>query len=212
MTFNFPGGVSVDVSAEEYVVVPPVGSGISACIVALTGTADGSSTFILGNTLLKRWYTVFDYGNKRIGFTLAKGRKVKGGTVAAGPSVPAGATAPVASTAAGGVGTVALGSGGATVVATPDASTVVMPAMPGMTQPGGGGGGGDGAVASSSAPAGAGSGGAIITAAPGGAVTPVTDMTSAIVTGNVKLSGAVGVRGKCGIMVWAAMVALALMP
>ncbi|KAI9366829.1 aspartic peptidase domain-containing protein, partial [Zopfochytrium polystomum] len=55
--------------AEDYV----VDLGQSVCVLGFAAFRN-SSVLVLGNTLLRRYYTVFDYGERRIGFALGKGR------------------------------------------------------------------------------------------------------------------------------------------
>ncbi|KAJ3191845.1 hypothetical protein HK101_007348 [Irineochytrium annulatum] len=79
LSYNFASGVTVYATAAEYVIHPPAAVGLQGCILALTPINDASSTFYVGNTVLKRWVTVFDYANGgRVGFALAKGRAIKG--------------------------------------------------------------------------------------------------------------------------------------
>ncbi|KAJ3331172.1 hypothetical protein HDU76_003869 [Blyttiomyces sp. JEL0837] len=76
IVINLADGSSLYVTVEEYVIKTPKSSGIDTCMLALSTTDDTMGTYVLGNTFLKRYYTVFDYDNNRIGFTLSKNRTV----------------------------------------------------------------------------------------------------------------------------------------
>ncbi|KAI9329933.1 aspartic peptidase domain-containing protein [Zopfochytrium polystomum] len=106
--------VTLTVTAAEYIVVPPAALGIQNCLLAMSPTLDSAMTFTLGNTVLKRYYSVFDYGARRIGFTLAKGRTALAGEATAPPAATS-----TASSAGGG------GGGGAATSASASASSAV---------------------------------------------------------------------------------------
>ncbi|KAJ3106326.1 Vacuolar protease A [Phlyctochytrium planicorne] len=71
-------GVNLAITPEEYIVPVPVtgadGSVSYACVLGFLGIPDTQNFAVLGNTFLKRYMTVFDYGTQKVGFTLAKGR------------------------------------------------------------------------------------------------------------------------------------------
>ncbi|KAI8609581.1 aspartic peptidase domain-containing protein [Chytriomyces sp. MP71] len=74
VTLEFAGGVQITVTALEYVSAPVNGQ----CQLMLQSANGGfkQGTYLLGNTFLKRYVTVFDYDQKRIGFALAQGRSL----------------------------------------------------------------------------------------------------------------------------------------
>ncbi|KAJ1552702.1 Vacuolar protease A [Cladochytrium tenue] len=68
-----PGGASLRLSAAEYV----VSVALETCVVGFLPDSAGllqGGSLLLGNTFLKRFYTVFDAGAARVGFALARGR------------------------------------------------------------------------------------------------------------------------------------------
>ncbi|KAI9329585.1 aspartic peptidase domain-containing protein [Zopfochytrium polystomum] len=74
-TLHMPTGGALHLTASEYV----VDIGNNTCIIGFLAAAAGGKglprgTLLLGNTFLKRFYTVFDADRRRIGFALAKGR------------------------------------------------------------------------------------------------------------------------------------------
>ncbi|KAI9366832.1 aspartic peptidase domain-containing protein [Zopfochytrium polystomum] len=68
-TFTFNGNAFA-LSAQDYV----VDLGDNTCVIGLMGSGSSSNLFVLGNTLLQKYYTIFDFDQQRIGFTLAKGK------------------------------------------------------------------------------------------------------------------------------------------
>jgi hypothetical protein len=77
LAFTF-GGVRMTLGSRDYLFVKAAGDGKLMCISGIAGIADMSSSpsssksMILGNLFLRKFYTVFDYSNKRIGFSTAK--------------------------------------------------------------------------------------------------------------------------------------------
>ncbi|KAI9366817.1 aspartic peptidase domain-containing protein [Zopfochytrium polystomum] len=69
----FFGSVNLTITADEYVVNLGQSNGQSVCILGFQPTK--ADALLLGNTFLKRFYTVFDYGKKQVGFAVGKGRK-----------------------------------------------------------------------------------------------------------------------------------------
>ncbi|KAI8609580.1 aspartic peptidase domain-containing protein [Chytriomyces sp. MP71] len=84
VTLEFAGGVSLSISAQEYVSAPQLAGSVSFCQLMLHGGEYGAGSYLIGNTFLKRYVTVFDYDTKQIGFALAAGRSAKYGTVLTG--------------------------------------------------------------------------------------------------------------------------------
>ncbi|TPX76605.1 hypothetical protein CcCBS67573_g02132 [Chytriomyces confervae] len=85
VTLEFAGGVQITVTALEYVSAPVNGQ----CQLMLQG-ADGGfrqGTYLIGNTFLKRYVTVFDYDQRRIGFALGKGRSTDA-SISFNPNAP----------------------------------------------------------------------------------------------------------------------------
>ncbi|KAJ3068890.1 Vacuolar protease A [Podochytrium sp. JEL0797] len=72
VTLEFAGGVTTSITALEYVSAPVGGQ----CQLVLQGSNGGfkQGTYLVGNTFLKRFVTVFDYDQMRIGFALGAGR------------------------------------------------------------------------------------------------------------------------------------------
>ncbi|KAI9334541.1 aspartic peptidase domain-containing protein [Obelidium mucronatum] len=72
VTLEFAGGVTASMTALEYVSAPVNGQ----CQLVLQGMNGGfkQGTYLIGNTFLKRFVTVFDYDKMRIGFVLGVGR------------------------------------------------------------------------------------------------------------------------------------------
>ncbi|KAJ3233616.1 hypothetical protein HDU81_002116 [Chytriomyces hyalinus] len=81
LTLQFADGVVISVTALEYVSRPQLSGSISFCQLQFHGGMYGDGTILLGNTILKRYMTVFDYDLKRIGFALALGRNPEFGSV-----------------------------------------------------------------------------------------------------------------------------------
>ncbi|KAJ3113233.1 hypothetical protein HDU96_003619 [Phlyctochytrium bullatum] len=76
--FNLGNNVTVALTAAEYVIPVPfqsaTGQIVYLCVIALEDVSDSANYVLMGNTLLKRYLTVFDYATGNIGFALAKGR------------------------------------------------------------------------------------------------------------------------------------------
>ncbi|KAI8844215.1 aspartic peptidase domain-containing protein [Chytridium lagenaria] len=71
-------GVKVVITPEEYVVKVKVadqeGEVREICILGFQAMTEGMEVAVLGNTFLKRYVTTFDYGSRKLGLVLAKGR------------------------------------------------------------------------------------------------------------------------------------------
>ncbi|KAJ1537538.1 hypothetical protein HK405_014550, partial [Cladochytrium tenue] len=104
LTLNMGNGGSLLLNPSDYIVEIDT----DFCIVGFFSSASSSSsladdTVLMGNTFLKRYYSIFDYANRRIGFTVASGRSGSTGTVGSdGSSLPSGATTAGADKAASG--------------------------------------------------------------------------------------------------------------
>ncbi|KAJ1534249.1 hypothetical protein HK405_000091 [Cladochytrium tenue] len=104
LTLNMGNGGTLTLSPSDYIV--QINTSPQTCIVGFETTESnslGSSILLMGNSFLKRYYTVFDYTNKRIGFTVGKGRTGTVGTVgsvgsAAPPTIRGGRGAGVLAT------------------------------------------------------------------------------------------------------------------
>ncbi|KAJ1558218.1 hypothetical protein HK405_014154, partial [Cladochytrium tenue] len=70
LSLVLPGGESLQLSASEYVVRVALETCVVGFLPDKAGLLRGGS-LLLGNTFLKRFYTVFDTGAARIGFALA---------------------------------------------------------------------------------------------------------------------------------------------
>ncbi|KAI8366764.1 aspartic peptidase domain-containing protein, partial [Radiomyces spectabilis] len=70
LVFNI-GGVDLVIPAEEYVLLP-YNARSSMCLSGISGKYfDQPDTWVLGDVFMKNFYTVFDLGNRRIGFAEA---------------------------------------------------------------------------------------------------------------------------------------------
>ncbi|CAF1607174.1 unnamed protein product, partial [Didymodactylos carnosus] len=71
------GGKTLSLSAEQYIYPKKINGGL-ICVSGFQTTAEdkftrnGDYLWIIGDTFLSRYYTVFDYGNTRVGFAKAK--------------------------------------------------------------------------------------------------------------------------------------------
>ncbi|KAJ3021206.1 UNVERIFIED_CONTAM: Type I transmembrane sorting receptor [Siphonaria sp. JEL0065] len=72
VTLEFAGGITLPITALEYVSAPVN----NQCQLVLQSSNGGfkQGTYLIGNTFLKRFVTVFDYDQMRIGFALGLGR------------------------------------------------------------------------------------------------------------------------------------------
>ncbi|KAI9334546.1 aspartic peptidase domain-containing protein [Obelidium mucronatum] len=77
VTLTFAGGLTLSITALEYVSKPQ--SGRDYCQIMMLAVDGGYSqgTYLLGNTFLKRYVTVFDFVNQRVGFALGVKRDPK---------------------------------------------------------------------------------------------------------------------------------------
>ncbi|KAJ1558762.1 hypothetical protein HK405_013032 [Cladochytrium tenue] len=137
--------VTLLATSAEYVMAAPAALNLSTCLLALSGTNDAAATtFTLGNTVLKRHYTVFDYARRRVGFALAVGRD-DGLDAGAAASVAAAQSASATRTAGGGLTTTtdvgssftSAASASATAAKDGTASAAGMPASGAAAAPGG---------------------------------------------------------------------------
>ncbi|KAJ3191403.1 hypothetical protein HK101_007815 [Irineochytrium annulatum] len=78
LSFNYANNVTLKLTAAEYITQvaasDDLGNVVSVCIIALQAVEDSMNYALLGNTVLKRFVTIFDYKASAIGFALAKGR------------------------------------------------------------------------------------------------------------------------------------------
>jgi hypothetical protein len=72
-SINMKNGGSLGLGSIDYIVsLDP-----DICVIGFLPTAPSNgigNALLFGNTFLKKFYTVFDFDNRRIGFTVAKGR------------------------------------------------------------------------------------------------------------------------------------------
>jgi hypothetical protein len=60
-------GKSFDISADSYIL--PLGDGSSNCILGMQAFNGGTELdWILGDTWIRSWYQIYDFGNNRVGF------------------------------------------------------------------------------------------------------------------------------------------------
>jgi len=72
MSFSI-GGKDFDLEPEFYVIqVPDPKSGKTVCQLGLQSMNAGLPLWMLGDTFLRKYYTVWDAEQKRVGFALAK--------------------------------------------------------------------------------------------------------------------------------------------
>ncbi|ORY37293.1 acid protease [Rhizoclosmatium globosum] len=83
VTLGFAGGLTLTITAQEYISNPQGVPGATFCQLQLRGMKNGYAPgiYLLGNTFLKRYVSIFDYDNQRVGFALARGRNLRYGTV-----------------------------------------------------------------------------------------------------------------------------------
>ncbi|KAJ3213581.1 hypothetical protein HDU67_002708 [Dinochytrium kinnereticum] len=83
IAFNFVNGVTVEVTPAEYIRLLPIfdsslteNSGfVDRCFLNFRPVeVEEKGYVILGNSVTKRFVTIFDYANRQVGFALAKGR------------------------------------------------------------------------------------------------------------------------------------------
>ncbi|KAJ1546256.1 hypothetical protein HK405_007244 [Cladochytrium tenue] len=89
LTLNIGNGGTLTLSPFDYII--QIDSSPQTCIVGFQTTEStslSSNIVIMGNTFLKRYYTVFDYTNRKVGFTVAKGRTGTGGTAGTSTAPP----------------------------------------------------------------------------------------------------------------------------
>jgi len=83
LTFRLTGGISVTLGPGEYsrpaatrVENNATGEGVVLCRASLLPVEDGPfmgvRTYILGEPVLRKYYTAYDWGSERVGFALAK--------------------------------------------------------------------------------------------------------------------------------------------
>lgn len=64
--------ITISIPASTYLFIHPDDSGRLICISGIVGsTVSSSSSIILGNVILRQFYTVFDYGSRKIGIANA---------------------------------------------------------------------------------------------------------------------------------------------
>ncbi|KAJ3134531.1 hypothetical protein HK101_004345, partial [Irineochytrium annulatum] len=88
VTLHLSDGVSLVMTGKEYMV--PDARGPDSCLINLSGVDEpvggwGGAEVLIGNTVLKRYVTVFDYKAAQVGFGLAKGRVEMDGGVGTPP-------------------------------------------------------------------------------------------------------------------------------
>ncbi|KAJ1569152.1 hypothetical protein HK405_009223 [Cladochytrium tenue] len=89
LTLNMGNGGTLTLSPSDYIVEIDSSGSSTTCIVGFETTESsslGSSIVLMGNTFLKRFYSVFDYTNRRVGFTVALGRTGTAGTAGSSTS------------------------------------------------------------------------------------------------------------------------------
>nr|AAL24045.1 aspartic proteinase [Plasmodium chabaudi chabaudi] len=65
-----PKGATYTIEPQQYLFdLDPTGG---LCLIGITDVDIDASTFILGDVFFKKYYTIFDYDNERVGFALAK--------------------------------------------------------------------------------------------------------------------------------------------
>ena len=83
-TLQFSNGGTLALGSVDYV----VSLDSTTCVIGFLPTAPenglGDNALLFGNTFLKKFYTVFDFDNRRIGFTVGKGRTGSVGTAGSG--------------------------------------------------------------------------------------------------------------------------------
>ncbi|KAJ3312087.1 hypothetical protein HDU76_002964, partial [Blyttiomyces sp. JEL0837] len=90
LIFNMANGGVLVLTSAEYI----ISLGNNVCLIGFVASdVLGSQSLLLGNLFLKRFVSVFDYGTKRIGFILGKGRV--GAPVVAGSLDTAGSSSGV---------------------------------------------------------------------------------------------------------------------
>lgn len=68
-TFDY---ITISIPASTYLFIHPDDSGRLVCISGIVGsTVSSSSSIIVGNVILRQFYTVFDYGSRKIGIANA---------------------------------------------------------------------------------------------------------------------------------------------
>ncbi|KAJ3019366.1 UNVERIFIED_CONTAM: 1,3-beta-glucanosyltransferase [Siphonaria sp. JEL0065] len=78
VTLAFASGLTLSITAMEYISMPQASGDTVFCQLNLRAVKGGYSggTFLIGNTFLKRYITIFDYDNQRVGFALGADRSV----------------------------------------------------------------------------------------------------------------------------------------
>ncbi|KAI9366833.1 aspartic peptidase domain-containing protein [Zopfochytrium polystomum] len=72
--FFFGGAANVTLGPREYVLDLGGGTCVLGFMSTGGGGGGGGNMFVLGNTLLQTYFTVFDYGRRSVGFALGFGR------------------------------------------------------------------------------------------------------------------------------------------
>jgi hypothetical protein len=81
VVINFVTGQSIKVTSSEYILSKYESGDIQVkghnCLIGFTSSPQTLKRLnvcaLIGNTVLKRYYTIFEYEKRSIGFTLARG-------------------------------------------------------------------------------------------------------------------------------------------
>ncbi|KAG8985307.1 hypothetical protein FRB90_004793 [Tulasnella sp. 427] len=68
---SFSSATVFNIAPSELVVSTPVDSGSDKCIALIISSGSEDGMVLIGDTFISSWYSVFDYGNQKIGFAKA---------------------------------------------------------------------------------------------------------------------------------------------